>query len=61
MLITVPYDSICCTYHQLKYSSSNRAQTNKKDKSYTKETIYLSEHGGLGEKRSGEWAKSRKE
>ena len=46
--------SICCTYHQLKYSCPNR---------YKKEPhkrTYLSENGGLGEQKSGEWAKSIK-
>ena len=32
---TVPYGSICCTYHQLNYSSPNRSNNTKKDKSRT--------------------------
>ena len=26
----MPYGSICCTHHQLKYSSPNRSNKNKK-------------------------------
>ena len=44
-------------YHQLKYSSPNRS---KKQKQEPHKRAYLSENGGLGKKRSGEWAKSRK-
>ena len=53
--IPLPYGSISCTYHQLKYSSPNRS---KKLKSYKRS--YLSENGSFGKKRPGEWAKSRK-
>ena len=56
MLIPVPYGSICCTYHQLKYSSPNRS---KKQKQKSHKRTYLSENGGLGKKR--EWVKSRKD
>ena len=49
---------ICCTYHQLKYSSPNRSK--KQNKSHTNE-VYLSENGGFGKKnRLGEWANSKK-
>ena len=54
----VPYGSICYTqaYHQLKYSSPNRA---KKNPGATQESLPFG-NGGLGKKKSGEWAKSRK-
>ena len=49
----MPYGIICCTYHQLKYSSRNHSNK-QKDKSRR------SENGGLGKKLSGEWAKTVK-
>ena len=52
------HGSICCTYHQLKYSSPNRPNKQKSQKPHKR--AYLSENGGLGKKKSGEWAKSRK-
>ena len=51
----MPYGNICCTY-QLKYWS-NRSKTNKQE---PHKRAYLSENGSFGEKKSGEWAKSRK-
>ena len=51
----MPYGNICCTYHQLKYWSTNRSKT----KQEPHKRAYLSENGGLGKKKS-EWAKSRK-
>ena len=55
------YDSIilCCTYHQLKCSSPNSPNKTKRQEPH--ERVYLSENGGLGRKRSEEWAKSRQE
>ena len=44
-------------YHQVKYSCPSRS--NKKQQEPHKRA-QLSENGGLGEKRSGVWAKSRK-
>ena len=44
----MPYGSICYTCHQLKYSSPNRSNPKKKDKSHTKEPTFRSENGGLG-------------
>ena len=34
------YGSICCTYHQLKYSSPKRSNPPKKDQSHTKESTF---------------------
>jgi hypothetical protein len=48
---------IGCTYHQLKYSSPNRSNKTKQE---PHKRAYLSENGGLGKNRSGEWPKSRK-
>ena len=48
----MPYGSICCTYHQQKYSCPNRSKTTK-NKSHTKDRSYLSEKGVQG-KRSPE-------
>ena len=53
MLIPVP----CCTYHQLKYSSTNRSTTTKA--SHTKEPTFR-KMAVYGKRGSGEWAKSRK-
>ena len=53
----MPYGSMRCTYHRLKYSSPNRPKTTIQEPD---ERAYLSENGGLGKNRSGEWAKSRK-
>ena len=53
----VPYGSItyiCCTYHPQKYSS------NRSKKKEPLKRAYISGNGGLGKKKSGEWAKSRK-
>ena len=36
--------ALCCTYHQLKYSSPNRSKT----KQEPHKRAYLSENGGLG-------------
>ena len=55
--IPVPYGSMGCTYHQLKYSSPNRS--NKANQERHKRA-YLSENWGLGKKKSEEWAKSTK-
>ena len=55
----MPCGSIRCTYHQLKYSSPNRSTKNPKKQDPHK-IAYLSENGGLGWNKSGEWAKSRK-
>ena len=38
----VPYDSICCTYHQLKYSTPNRSK-----KTRATQRAYLSVIGGF--------------
>ena len=38
----MPYGSICCTYHHLKYTSPNRSKKKKKKRAT------LSENGGLG-------------
>ena len=46
-------------YQQLRYSSANRSNNNNKSQEPHKKAN-LSENGGLGKKRSGEWAKSRK-
>ena len=56
----MPYDSIRCTYHQLKYSSPNRSSEEEKKRQEPHKRAYLSENGGLVKKTSGEWAKSRK-
>ena len=53
----MPYGSIGCTYHLLKYSSPNRSKTNKQE---PHQRAYLLENGGLGKNKSGKWAKSRK-
>ena len=53
----VLYGSICCTYHQLKYSSPNRSKKKKKE---PHKRAYVSENGGLEKKKSGEWTISRK-
>ena len=58
IVIPVPYGSICCTYHQLNYSSPNRSNKQKRQEPHKR--AYLLENGGLGEKKSGEWAQSRK-
>ena len=53
--------AICCTYHQLKYSSPNRSNKQKqKKKTRAAQKSPPFENGGLGEKRSGEWVKSVK-
>ena len=59
MLTPVPYGSIivCCTYHQLKYSSSNRSQKTAQE---PHKRTYLADKGGLAKKISGEWANSKK-
>ena len=54
-----------CTYLQLKYSSPNPSKrkekkNHKKKKRTTQKSLYLPENGGLGKKKSREWAKSRK-
>ena len=41
--------------HKLKYSSPNRSKKKRKKEPHKK--AYLSENGGLGKKKSGEWAK----
>ena len=51
----VPYGNICCTYHQLKYSSLAQ-KANQEPHS----RAYLLEKGGLGKNKSGAWAESRK-
>ena len=57
--IQVPYGSICCTQptnlntHLL---TSQKTQLNQEPH----KRAHLSENGGLGKKKSGEWAKSRK-
>ena len=43
--IPVPYSSICCTYHQLKYSSPDHS---KKKGQERHKTAYLSENGSFG-------------
>ena len=48
----------CCTCHQLKYYLLT-VQTNK-NRREPHRRAYFSENGGLGKKRSGVWAKSRK-
>ena len=55
----MPYGSICCTYHQLKYSSPDRSNKQKRQQPHKR--AYLSENGDLAKKRSGECAKIRKE
>ena len=54
----MPHGSICCTYHQLKYSSPNRSNK-QKDKSHTKEPTFrkievmgkrVQENGQIAEK-----------
>ena len=57
--IPVPYGSICCTYHPLKYSSPNGSSKHSKRQEPHKRA-YLSGNGGLGKKISREWAKSKK-
>ena len=52
----VPYGSMCCTYHQPKYSSPNRSNETYHERH---KRAYLSEKGGLAKKKSEEWAKSR--
>ena len=52
------YGSICCTYHQLKYSSPNRSKKHQQEQPHKR--AYLAENGDLEKKKSGEWAKSRK-
>ena len=52
----VPYGSICCTYHQLKYSSHNLSNK-QKDKSDAKKPTFRKMEV-MGEKTIG--AKSRK-
>ena len=53
----MPY-SICCTYQQLKYSCPHRSNKQKRQEPYKRAN--LSENGGLGKTRPGEWAKSKK-
>ena len=45
-------------YHQLKYSSPNRKLNQTKHEPHKR--AYLSEIGGLGKKKTGEWAQNRK-
>ena len=52
----VSYGSICCTYHQLKYSSPNRST---KPRATQKSLPF--ENGVLGKKNSGEWPKAEKD
>ena len=51
------YGSICFTYHQLKYSSPNRSTTKNQE---PHKISYISENGGIGKNKSGEWTKSEK-
>ena len=53
----MPYDTICCTYHQQKYSSPNRS-TNKKTRD-TKKNLPFGKWR-FRERAVGAWANSRK-
>ena len=55
----MPYGSICCTYHQLKYLSPNRSKRLKTQEPH--KISYLLENGGLGKKKSGELPKAEKD
>ena len=50
----MPYVSICCTY-QPNYSSTNHSK-NKKPR--TTQKVYFRKNRGLGEKKTGECAKT---
>ena len=39
----MPYGSICCTYHQLKYSSPHRSNKQKRQDGHTKDSYPVSE------------------
>ena len=55
----MPYGSTCCTYHQLKYSSPNRSNKNKKQEPHKR--AHLSENGGIGKKRQENGPKAQKD
>ena len=58
----MPYGSICCTHHQLKYSYLNRSKHLPQNKSHTKKRAYLSDKRRFRDKgRSREWAKKQKQ
>ena len=57
ILLPVPYGSMCCPYHQLKYSSPNRSKTIKQE---PHKIAYLSDYGGLGPKEVTRMGQSQK-
>ena len=58
--IKLPYGSICCTYHQLKYSS-DRSNKNKKTRATQKSLPIGKWRFREKEVTAGEWPKAEKD